>query len=209
MSHIEDQSIKYFLDELASAAPTPGGGGVAALMGAQAAALVSMVCNLTIGKLKYAEVETQMQSILQQSEQLRSQFLAMLADDVAVFKQVMAAYGLPKQTETEQQIRSAAIQDALKNATDVPLVCAKAAAKVIALSKLAAELGNVNVVSDAGAATMAGFAALKTAALNVYVNTGAIKDQAFTESRLAELNQIIAESEAVAETVYQLVKAKL
>ncbi len=209
MSQIEEQSISQFLNELASASPTPGGGGAAALMGAQAAALVSMVCNLTIGKPKYAEVETQMRAILDQSETLRTQFMRMITDDMAVFKKVMAAYGLPKETDVEKSVRTGAIQEALKFATDVPLVCARASAEIIQLSRTAAELGNLNVISDAGVATMAGFAALKSAALNVYVNTGAIKDQAFTESRLAELRDILAGAEMTTEEVYQLVKSKL
>ena len=209
MSQIEEQSISQFLNELASASPTPGGGGAAALMGAQAAALVSMVCNLTIGKPKYAEVETQMRAILDQSETLRTQFMRMITDDMAVFKKVMAAYGLPKETDVEKFVRTEAIQEALKFATDVPLVCARVSAEIIQLSRTAAELGNLNVISDAGVATMAGFAALKSAALNVYVNTGAIKDQAFTESRLAELRDILAGAEMTTEEVYQLVKSKL
>lgn len=209
MSQIEEQSISQFLNELASAAPTPGGGGAAALMGAQAAALVSMVCNLTIGKPKYAEVETQMRSILEQSETLRTQFMKMIVDDMAVFKTVMNAYGLPKETDVEKSVRTTAIQEALKFATDVPLACARASAEIIHLSRVAAELGNLNVISDAGVATMAGFAALKSAALNVYVNTGAIKDQAFTESRLAELSEILTSAETTTEEVYQLVKSKL
>ena len=133
MNTIESQSMKTFLDALASGSPTPGGGGAAALMGAQAAALVSMVCHLTLGKPKYAEVQTEMQTILDQSEFLRAQFLAMVADDAAVFKTVMAAYGLAKDNDVEKSIRSQAIQEALKSATDVPLACAKVSAQVLAL----------------------------------------------------------------------------
>lgn len=209
MNEIEDQSLNAFLDALASGSPTPGGGGAAALMGAQAAALVSMVCNLTIGKPKYAEVEAQMHSVLQQSEVLRTKFMTMLTADVTVFNQVMAAYGLPKATDEEKAIRSGEIQEALKAATEVPLDCAKACAEAIALSKIVAEHGNLNVISDAGVAAMAGFGALKSAALNVYVNTGAIKDRIFAESRLAALDKILAGAELETEQVYQLVKAKL
>ncbi len=209
MNQIEDQSLSTFLDALASSSPTPGGGGAAALMGAQAAALVSMVCHLTIGKPKYAEVETQMQSILQQSEALRLKFMSMIAADGAVFKQVMAAYGLPKGTESEKVQRSAAIQDALQVATEVPLDCARACAEVLMLSRIVAEQGNLNVISDAGVAVMAGFGALKSAALNVYVNTGTIKDRVFAEACLADLEEILAGTEITTEQVYQLVKAKL
>lgn len=209
MTTQNQQSLDSFLDALASNSATPGGGGAAALMGAQAAALVSMVCNLTIGKPKYLEIEATMQEILCQSEQLRAEMFGMIAADVRVFNQVMAAYGAPKETEEEKIKRSALIQEALKAATLVPLSCAKASEQVIRLSLQAAELGNVNVISDAGVAAMAGLAAFKSAALNVYVNTGAIKDKEFAAARLAELAQIQASAEAKADQVYQLVKSKL
>lgn len=121
----------------------------------------------------------------------------------------MAAYGLAKDSDAEKSIRSEAIQEALKSATDVPLTCAKASAEVLALSQQVAEHGNLNVISDAGVAALAAFGALKSAALNVYVNTGTIKDTAFVESRLAELEKILAGADLVTEDVYQLVKSKL
>lgn len=209
MNTIEDQSLKTFLDGLASGSPTPGGGGAAALMGAQAAALVSMVCHLTLGKPKYAAVQAEIQTILEQSEALRAQFVNLVADDADVFKKVMAAYGLAKDSDAEKSIRSEAIQQALQAATDVPLTCAKASAAVLALSQQVAEHGNLNVISDAGVAALAAFGALKSAALNVYVNTGTIKDAAFVESRLAVLEKILAGADLITEDVYQLVKSKL
>ena len=114
MSEIKDKSIPVFLDQLASKSPTPGGGSVSALMGAQAAALVSMVCNLTIGKEKYAAVENEMIALLKQSEALRERLMGLIAADVDTFNGLMAAYGLPKETDTEKLNRSAAIQEALK-----------------------------------------------------------------------------------------------
>ena len=99
MSNIKDKSIQLFLDELASKSPTPGGGSVSALMGAQAAALVSMVCNLTIGKEKYAEVEEEMRALLQQAETAREKLIALIAADVDTFNNLMSAYALPKETD--------------------------------------------------------------------------------------------------------------
>lgn len=209
MSTAQEHTINNFLDDLASKAPTPGGGGAAALMGAQAAALVSMVCNLTIGKANYASVADEMQSVLQQAETLRTQLTAMMQDDITVFNGVMAAYGMPKETETEKAQRSAQIQTALKAATEVPLSCAKASAEVLKLSQRVAEHGNTNVISDAGVAAMAAYAALKSAALNVYVNAGAIKDLSFAEARLQELQQILDGAESLTTDVYALVKGKL
>lgn len=209
MTNLKEQSLESFLEQLASKSATPGGGGAAAVMGAQAAALISMVCHLTIGKPKYAEVETDMQLLLQRAEILRQTLTDMINADAAVFDMVMAAYGLPKDTEAEKSTRSDAIQAALKAATEVPLACAKACAETIQLSQIAAEKGNLNVISDAGVAALAGFGALKSAALNVYVNTGSLKDRTFAEARLSELEALLANAEQATDSVYQLVKSKL
>ncbi len=206
---IKAKSIETFLADLASKSATPGGGSVAAVMGAQAAALVSMVCHLTLGKPKYAAVEEQMQALLEQAETLRHSLLAMIKADVEVFDCVMAAYSLAKETEEQKIYRSAAIQDALKAATEVPLACAKACAKAIALSQVAAEKGSITVISDAGVAVMAAYAGLKSAALNVYVNTGNLKDREFAQAKLAELEEVLKGAGLISEEVYQLVKHKL
>jgi len=209
MSEIKDKSIDVFLNELASRQATPGGGSAAAVMGAQAAALISMVCNLTIGKPKYAEVEADMIRLLSQSEDLRAQLTAMIKADVEVFDQLMACYGLPKDTDQQKAARSVQIQAVLKAATLVPLDCARACAKTIELSQIAAEKGNTGVVSDAGVAVMCGYGALKSAALNVYINAGSIKDREFAEAKLVELEQILSGAEEKVEEIYQIVRNKL
>ena len=209
MSEIKDNSVQQFLDELASRQATPGGGSAAAVMGAQSAALTSMVCNLTIGKPKYAEVEEEMQALLLRSEALRKKLTGMIKADVDVFDKLMACYGLAKDTDEEKAERSAQIQSVLKQATIVPLECAQACAEVIELSRIAADKGNTGVISDAGVAVMAGYAALKSAALNVYINAGSIKDKEFANLKLAELEQILNGAEVATEEIYQIVKAKL
>jgi methenyltetrahydrofolate cyclohydrolase len=209
MSEIKDKSIQQFLDELASKAPTPGGGSAAAVMGAQSAALTSMVCNLTVGKAKYAEVENDMQSLLQKSEALRISLTGMIKADVDVFNRLMATYALPKETDEQKLARSDAIQEALKEATVIPLACAKACAEAVELSRIAAEKGNVAAISDAGVAVMAGYSGLKSAALNVYINTASLKDRKFADSKLAELDTILNGIDVKAEEIYQLVKNKL
>lgn len=209
MNEIKDQSIQFFLNELASKSATPGGGSVAALMGAQSAALISMVCNLTIGKPKYAEVEAEMQALLQKSEALREKLTDLIKADVEVFNRLMTAYGLPKETDEEKTARTEVIQAVLKAATQVPLDCARACAEAIDLSRCAANKGSLGVISDAGAAVMAGYSGLKSAALNVYINTGSLKDRAFAEAKLLELETILKNYEGVVEETYQLVKDKL
>ncbi|MBL7004599.1 MAG: cyclodeaminase/cyclohydrolase family protein [Gammaproteobacteria bacterium] len=209
MSEIKDKSVQAFIDGLASKAPTPGGGSAAAVMGAQAAALISMVCNLTIGKPKYTEVEAEMQALLEKSEALREALTGMIKADVDVFERLMATYGLPKDSDEQMAVRSEAIQTVLKEATVVPLMCARACAETIALSRIAADKGNLNVISDAGVAVMAGYGALKSAALNVYINAGSLKDRVFADAKLAELEVILNGADLAAEEVYRMVKAKL
>ncbi len=209
MTEIKNQSIQTFLDELAGKSATPGGGSAAALMGAQGAALVSMVCNLTIGKPKFAEVETEMQDVLEQAETLRVQLTDLIKADIDVFNRLMSQYALPKESDDEKAIRSAAIQDVLKDATEVPLQCVHACAEVIRLSKIAADLGNPGAVSDAGAAVMAAYGGLKSSALNVYINVASLKDKAFVETKLAELEQATKNIEQLVDTVYQIVKTRL
>ncbi len=206
---IKDKSIQVFLDELASKASTPGGGSAAAIMGAMGSALVSMVCNLTIGKKNYENAENELRDVLKQAEELRARMTDMVRADVEVFDQVMGAYGMPKETEAEKTARSEAIQAALRAATDVPLDCARACAEAIDLSRVVAEKGNKNVISDAGVAVLAAYAALRSAALNVYINVGGIKDKAFAEERLVELDKILRGTDKLTEEIYQLVKSKL
>ena len=121
----------------------------------------------------------------------------------------MAAYGMPKETDEEKQKRTEGIQAALKEATDVPLACAKLCHQVIGLCESAAEKGNTNVVSDAGVALLAGYAGLRSAALNVYINIGGIKDEEFANDRRQQLESLLNDVEIHKEDVYELVKSKL
>ncbi|MCI0734532.1 MAG: cyclodeaminase/cyclohydrolase family protein [Methylococcaceae bacterium] len=205
----KEQQIQGFLDQLASSASTPGGGGAAAIMGAMGAALVSMVCNLTIGKEKYKAVEDELKTVLDDSEKLRARLTELIQADVEVFDRVMASYGMPKGTDHERAARSAEIQAALKAATDVPLECAKASAEVIKLSRSVAEKGNLNVISDAGVAVLAGFAALKAAALNVKINIGGIKDAEFVASRRRQLFEVVDGCGWNTDEIYRIVESKL
>jgi methenyltetrahydrofolate cyclohydrolase len=178
-------------------------------MGAMGAALVSMVCNLTIGKKKYADVEGEMKEVLHKAEALRHKLTGMIEDDVKAFDQVMAAYGMAKETDAEKAARDKAIQAALKQATEVPLRCCHAAREVIDLAAIASEKGNLNVISDAGVGVLAAYAALRSAALNVFTNAKIITDKAFAEAKVKELEKLLAGAEAATERAYQVVKGKL
>ncbi|NIV32337.1 MAG: methenyltetrahydrofolate cyclohydrolase, partial [Anaerolineae bacterium] len=161
-----DKPVTNFLDELASNAPAPGGGSVAALSGALGAALVSMVCNLTLGKKAYADVQDEISDLLAESEALREQLTGLLEEDVKAYTGYSKAAKMPRGTEEEKAERQVVMQAALKVATDVPLSIAETAVKVMDLCMPAAEKGNKWAVSDAGVAVLMAEAALRSAALN-------------------------------------------
>lgn len=198
-----------FLDALASSAPTPGGGSVAALMGALGAGLISMVCNLTLGKEKYKDVEAEVAQLLTESEKLRQELMGLMEADMGVYGKLSAAYRLPKETEQDKALRTAAIQSALVEATGVPLSIASACAGVIDLCPTAARIGNLGAISDVGVAVLLGEAALRSAALNVAINLGALKDQAFVANTQQEMNDLLKDRSERKELVYQDVMDRL
>ena len=204
---IKDMSIETFLEALAARQSTPGGGSAAAVSAAMGAALISMVANFTVGRKGCDEAEAE--QILARSEQLRLSLTEAIKADVDAFNKVMAAYGMPRDSEAQKAARGRAIQAALKAATDAPLECARLSREVIELSRSAARTGNVNVISDAGVAALAGYAGLRSAALNVYINIGNIKEREFAEDRRARLASCLAGMEALKEEVYELVKSRL
>jgi methenyltetrahydrofolate cyclohydrolase len=206
---ITESSVEKFLDDLASAAPTPGGGSAAAILGAMGAALVSMVCNVTIGKKGLEAVEPEMKSLREQSEKLRSRLAAMVAEDVAAFDGLMAAYRLPKVSESDKVRRAEAIQTSLRAATETPLDCARACSKVIDLAQRAAEAGYSGVISDAGVGVLAAYAALRSAALNVYINAPSLKDREFARQATSEVADLLEAGARRSEAVYALVRGRV
>lgn len=205
---IKDMSIQQFLDQLAGKVATPGGA-AAAICGATGAALVSMVANFTIAKKGYEDVDEEARAMLEQSEALRTRLTDAIQDDLQVFDRVMSAYGLPKASDEQKTARTEAIQAALKQATDIPLACARLCREVVNLSLAAAEKGNRNVISDAGVAVLAGYAGLRSAALNVYINTAGIKDRQFADDRCRQLEALLEGTEGLKERIYQTVKDRL
>jgi len=206
---LTEKPVTVFLDELASSAPAPGGGSVAALSGALGAALVSMVCNLTLGKKKYANVQGDIEALLSQSEALRKELVELLEADVQVYTEVSKAMKMPRTTEEEKAARTAAMQKALKAATEVPMRVAEACVKVMDLCRPVAEKGNVNAVSDAGVAVLMAEAGLRSAALNVLINLAWIKDEAFVAENRAKLDALLEGKASMRDEIYDLVVEKL
>lgn len=203
MAYLE-QRVSDFLDALASAEPTPGGGSSAALGGALGAALVSMVCNLTVGKKGYEAAQEEMRRILARSEALRAELAQLLEGDTQAYERVMAAYRLPRRTVEERAAREEAIQAALVEASEVPLRIAACCAEVAALALPAAELGNRWAVSDAGVGALLATASMEAVLLNVIINLASIHDAAYVRrarERMAALTADKAEIQARVLTV--------
>ncbi len=202
-------STANFYDEVASKTPTPGGGSVAASAGALAAALDSMVCRLTIGKKKYAEVEKDLTVIRDKSEALRAELTEMIRKDGEAFDKVMAARKLPKDTEEDIRKRNREIIAATKEAALVPLQTAGMALAVMELTKDVAEKGNVNSISDAGVAALMAKAAIEGAVYNVKINIGSLEDTDFATKLRREISELQAKSGVLADEIKKVVESKL
>lgn len=203
------KTLNAFLDELASSSPAPGGGSVAALSGALGAALTAMVCNLTIGKKKYAEVESELKKILGQAEDLRRRFTELIDKDAEAFNKVMEAYGLPKDTDPQKALRSAAIKEATKEATLVPLEVMKHCIDALALAQEVASKGNVNSISDAGVSALMLHAACEGAALNVKINLSALNDPEFVGWKTEEVESVLNTSGMMVDEIRSIVAEKM
>ena len=191
---IKGSSIRAFLDELASPSATPGGGAAAALAGAASAALIGMVCNLTIGRPRFAAAEDDLRAALAQAEALRAQLTTLAEADTGAFNQVMAAYRLPKDSDEQQIARQAAIQTALKQATQVPLETAVACAAALRLVGRIIAYINPNALSDAGTAAVLAEAGLRGAQFNVAVNLAGIQDAEFVQEARQALARALEEA---------------
>jgi glutamate formiminotransferase / formiminotetrahydrofolate cyclodeaminase len=177
-----------FLDHLAAATPTPGGGSAAAYVGAMGAALVAMVARLTVGKKLYVSVEAQMNEILKQAERLRHELTDAVVEDSVAFEGVMAAFKLPKDTPEQQTRRAAAIESDTLRAAQVPLAVAQKAVTVMALAERCVALGNLHAISDAASAASMARAALISAGYNVRANVAGLADKTAGENLLTQLH---------------------
>ncbi|MBI2954907.1 MAG: cyclodeaminase/cyclohydrolase family protein [Chloroflexi bacterium] len=204
-----NERMSQFLDDLASGAPAPGGGSVAALSGSLAAALISMVCNLTIGKEKYKDVEADVRTILNRSETLRHELAELLEADTQLYGKVIAAYRLPKYTDEEKTVRLDAIDRALKEACGVPMQIARRCAELVELCVPAAAKGNVAAISDIGVAVLMAEAGLVSAGLNVKINLGSIKDATFVQEAAAEFEGYMKSKAEIKARVLEDVEEKL
>jgi len=199
---LAELTVRDLTERLASRAPVPGGGSASALAGALGAALVEMVCELTVGKPEYEDVDPVARQIGAAAGELRGSMLAAAEEDAAAYLDVVAARRLPRDSDEEREARKAAIGEASVTATEVPLRVARLAAEVLDLAASIAAIGNRNAVSDAGAAALLAAAAARGAALNVRINLPSLPEahplRADAAMRLAELDASVTKREAEA-----------
>jgi len=186
------QSLAEYLDDLASSRPTPGGGAAAALTGAQGIALLSMVCHLTLGKKKFAAIESEIASVLATLEQQRSYLMGLAQQDVQVFQLVMAAYKLPKGTPLEVAARANTIQEALKAASKIPFDLFISCLKMLPLADRLEKIANPSVLSDVVVGRYLLFAGLLGAKTNVDVNLVGITDEVFCREKRDYMQRALA-----------------
>ena len=203
------EPLQVYLDDAACNKPAPGGGSVSACVGALGAALVSMVCNLTLGKEKFAGVQAEIAALVAATEAARARLEKLLQDDTTAYSGVIQAYKLPKDTDAEKAARTAAVQAGLIIAANVPLEICKVALEVCRLSKTAAELGNPGAVTDAGIGAILGEAAVVGGALNVRINLGSIEDSDYVETAAAQIDTMQKEAAALREEVLAITLAKI
>lgn len=198
-----------FYDQVASSAPAPGGGSVAASAGALAAALTAMVCRLTVSKKQYAEVKDELADIRDRADALRRELEKLIDDDKKAFTAVMDAFKLPKSTPEEVAVRDAAIESATKYAAEVPLTVMKTTLEVLHLAKVVAIKGNQNSLSDAGVAGLMGHTAVEGAGYNVRINLGTLKDQPYVEGMRREVQTVRTHALTVADEIRRHVESVL
>ena len=204
-----DMNMKDFVDELSRDSPAPGGGSVAALSGALSGALVSMVANLTYGKKKYKDVWEEMLDIARKAQELKDRYVSLIDEDTDAFNLLMDAFSLPKKTEEEKKIREERIEEATKVAIEVPMKSLKLSKELLKLSKVLAEKGNQNALSDAGVSALTAYTSAYSAYLNVLINLAGLRDEEYKNRIKMEAENILREVEKEKEEILKAVLSKL
>jgi len=206
---LTDMKLTEFCAALASKEPAPGGGSASANMAAMGVGLLAMVANLTIGKKKYAEHDALMQGIITEADNLRQKLVDAIDRDTEAYNGVSAVFSMPKETDDEKAARSAAMQAALKAATEVPYEVMELCQASLALATRTVGKSNTNAASDLGVAAQSLFAGTYGAWMNVLINLSGIKDEAFVSSKKSGGEAIIAEAEKNAKSIIEYVMKEI
>ncbi|KGN80961.1 methenyltetrahydrofolate cyclohydrolase [Porphyromonas cangingivalis] len=201
---LKDLKITEFIDKTAGSDPVPGGGSISALCGTISAALTQMVAQLTIGKKKYVEVEEEMKAIAQKAEDILNELILDIDRDSDAYNMVFDAFKLPKETDEEKAKRSDAIQEATKHAALVPMEVAKKTFSLLPLIQAVVEKGNQNAITDGCVAMMCARTAVLGALLNVRINLGSLKDEAFVTNLATEAKKMEEEIQSIERKVLEM-----
>ena len=200
-----EKNVDKFLEALASSAPTPGGGGAAALCGALGIALGNMVGSLTLGKKKYADVQEDIAELNAKAEALRAGFVALVDADAEAFAPLSRAYSIPKDDPARDEI----MEPALLKAAEAPLEIMRKCAEALELISGYAAKGSALAISDAGCAAALCGAAMEAAALNVKINTKSMKNRAVADNINAETNELLQKYFVLSQEIYNDVSGRL
>ncbi len=206
---IAQKTCIEFVDALASKKAVPGGGGAAALVGSIGMALGSMVCNLTIGKKKYAEHEDVIKDILLKANKIGKDLLGMIDKDAECFLPLSKAYGLPKSTPEEIKIKEETMENALKLACEVPIDIVKTCYEAIKLHEELVDKGSKLALSDVGVGIQCLRAALLSGQLNVLININSIKDEEYVKNIRIEIDELVSKGIKICDEVYAKVETAL
>src|SRR6184192_394069 len=202
-------NLREFCNETLSDSPAPGGGSVAALMGALGASLGGMVANLSAGKRGWDDKLGYFSDWAVKAQQLKDELLSLVDADTAAFNKVMDAFALPKESAEEKATRAAAIEQATKHAAEIPFKAMETSAKSYELLSEMADNGNPASVSDVGVGALATRACIEGAAMNVRINLGQLKDQKFKSALRQKVQEICADSEVQFKRINEVVDSKL
>jgi glutamate formiminotransferase/formiminotetrahydrofolate cyclodeaminase len=202
-------NVREFCNETLSDSPAPGGGSVAALMGALGASLGGMVANLSAAKRGWDDRLSYFSDWAVKAQQLKDELLSLVDEDSAAFNKVMDAVALAKNSPEEKAARTAAIEEATKHAAEVPLKVMETAAKSYELLSEMANNGNPASVSDVGVGALATRACIRGAAMNVRINLGQLKDKKFRSRLQKRVQKVSADSEALFKKIIRMVERKL
>ncbi len=205
----ETECLKDYADAVASPAPAPGGGSVAAVCGALAAALARMVANIALRKREYSKVHRELRLVCRKGEELQGELLRLAEEDSKAYRAVVKSFSLPKRTQAQKERRRLAVQASLKRASEIPLRTMESCLKVMDLSRIALEKGNRDAFTDAGSGALIAHAALKSAELNVKVNLISIRDQAFCRRTNARAQRMSRKATAILGRLERKVRGRL
>lgn len=209
MSEVFDFPFRKLVAVAASDAPTPGGGSVSALVGALGVAMTAMVGNLTVGKPKFAEVESHVKAITGAAYFIINRLEKLVAADIAAFGKFMEVYRMPKNTDEEKAQREELMQKALKTATDTPMEVARTLLEAMVITEKLSKIGNKMAISDAGVAAYVCEAAINAVLLSVDINIPMIKDEDYVNTMLSEKERIISEARRLKDEAITVVQERM